>query len=152
MPRSWTGEALIPVLESDPYVKRKVYDPSKDDRWNRLRFAEWKSLPVGKAIRIDLRVKGDRLTLSLDGKSVLDEGAGIAQEINTISHEQLPPLFQLIVIALRAARRGSVGCHVKSVAQGSGHVSLLFRLRATTRTGVPTKSNVSRRRRSMKRR
>jgi excinuclease ABC subunit A len=35
LPRSWTGEALIPVLESDPYKKRKVYDPSKDDRWKK---------------------------------------------------------------------------------------------------------------------
>jgi excinuclease ABC subunit A len=35
MPRSWTGEALTPVLASDPYVERKVYDPSKDDRWKK---------------------------------------------------------------------------------------------------------------------
>ena len=35
MPRSWTGEALEPVLASDPYKKRKVYDPSTDDRWKK---------------------------------------------------------------------------------------------------------------------
>ena len=35
MPRSWTGEALIEVLESDPYKARKVYDPIKDDRWKK---------------------------------------------------------------------------------------------------------------------
>jgi excinuclease ABC subunit A len=35
MPRSYTGEALTPVLESDPYKKRKPYDPSKDDRWKK---------------------------------------------------------------------------------------------------------------------
>ena len=35
MPRSWTGEALTPVLESDPYKKRKVYDPATDDRWKK---------------------------------------------------------------------------------------------------------------------
>ena len=35
MPRSWTGEALIEVLESDPYKPRKVYDPIKDDRWKK---------------------------------------------------------------------------------------------------------------------
>ena len=34
-PRSWTGEALIEVLESDPYSERKVYDPAKDDRWKK---------------------------------------------------------------------------------------------------------------------
>jgi len=35
MPRSWTGEALVEVLESDPYKERKVYDPDKDDRWKK---------------------------------------------------------------------------------------------------------------------
>ncbi|MFT7631477.1 MAG: excinuclease ABC subunit A, partial [Mariniblastus sp.] len=35
MPRSWTGEALAPVLESDPYKKRKVYNPATDDRWKK---------------------------------------------------------------------------------------------------------------------
>ena len=35
IPRSYTGEALIPVLEEDPYKKRKTYDPSKDDRWQK---------------------------------------------------------------------------------------------------------------------
>ncbi|MGY8747690.1 MAG: excinuclease ABC subunit UvrA [Pirellulales bacterium] len=35
MPRSWTGEALESVLASDPYKKRKVYDPSTDDRWKK---------------------------------------------------------------------------------------------------------------------
>ena len=32
LPRSYTGEALISVLEEGPYKKRKAYDPSKDDR------------------------------------------------------------------------------------------------------------------------
>ncbi len=35
LPRSYTGEALIPVLAQDPYVKRKPYDPAKDDRWKK---------------------------------------------------------------------------------------------------------------------
>ena len=35
MPRSWTGEALAEVLASDPYKKRKVYDPSTEDRWKK---------------------------------------------------------------------------------------------------------------------
>ena len=35
MPRSWTGEALEPVLASDPYKPRKVYDPATDDRWKK---------------------------------------------------------------------------------------------------------------------
>ena len=35
IPRSYTGEALIPVLEEDPYKKRKTYDPSNDDRWQK---------------------------------------------------------------------------------------------------------------------
>ena len=35
LPRSWTGEALAPTLASDPYEKRKVYDPDKDDRWKK---------------------------------------------------------------------------------------------------------------------
>lgn len=35
MPRSYTGEALIPVLEEGPYKARKAYDPSKEDRWKR---------------------------------------------------------------------------------------------------------------------
>ncbi|MDB4539801.1 hypothetical protein N9231_05215 [Saprospiraceae bacterium] len=34
-PRSWTGEALAPVLANDPVEKRKVYDPGKDDRWKK---------------------------------------------------------------------------------------------------------------------
>ncbi len=33
--RSYTGEALIPVLKEGPYKKRKVYDPDKEDRWKR---------------------------------------------------------------------------------------------------------------------
>ncbi len=35
LPRSYTGEALISVLEEGPYKKRKAYDPSKDDRWKK---------------------------------------------------------------------------------------------------------------------
>jgi len=35
IPRSYTGEALIPVLDEDPYKKRKTYDPDKDDRWKK---------------------------------------------------------------------------------------------------------------------
>ena len=35
IPRSWTGEALEPVLANDPYEKRKIYDPAKDDRWKK---------------------------------------------------------------------------------------------------------------------
>ena len=35
LPRSYTGEALISVLEEGPYVERKAYDPSKDDRWKK---------------------------------------------------------------------------------------------------------------------
>ena len=35
LPRSYTGEALISVLEEGPYKKRKPYDPSKDDRWKK---------------------------------------------------------------------------------------------------------------------
>jgi excinuclease ABC subunit A len=35
LPRSYTGEALAPILASDPYKKRKAYDPSKDDRWKK---------------------------------------------------------------------------------------------------------------------
>ena len=35
MDRSYTGEALIPVLAEGPYKKRKPYDPAKDDRWKR---------------------------------------------------------------------------------------------------------------------
>ena len=34
-PRSYTGEALIPVLEQDPYKARKTYNPDKDDRWKK---------------------------------------------------------------------------------------------------------------------
>ena len=34
-PRSWTGEALIEVLDAGPYVKRKIFDPAKDDRWKK---------------------------------------------------------------------------------------------------------------------
>ena len=33
--RSYTGEALIPVLKEGPYKKRKIYDPDKEDRWKR---------------------------------------------------------------------------------------------------------------------
>jgi excinuclease ABC subunit A len=33
MPRSWTGEALAPVLAEGPFVKRETYDPSEDDEW-----------------------------------------------------------------------------------------------------------------------
>ncbi len=32
-PRSWTGEALIPVMESDPYEERVPFNPDQDDRW-----------------------------------------------------------------------------------------------------------------------
>lgn len=35
MPRSWTGEALEPILASNLYKKRKVYDPANDDRWKK---------------------------------------------------------------------------------------------------------------------
>ena len=35
LPRSYTGEALIPVLKEGPYKARKAYDPAKDDRWKR---------------------------------------------------------------------------------------------------------------------
>ncbi len=35
MPRSWTGEALAPVLAEGKYKKRPTYDPSKDDRWKK---------------------------------------------------------------------------------------------------------------------
>ncbi|MCL4128689.1 UNVERIFIED_CONTAM: hypothetical protein GTU68_043549 [Idotea baltica] len=34
-PRSYTGEALISVLEQDPYKARKTYNPDKDDRWKK---------------------------------------------------------------------------------------------------------------------
>ena len=33
--RSYTGEALIPVLKEGPYKARKTYDPDKEDRWKR---------------------------------------------------------------------------------------------------------------------
>ncbi len=33
--RSYTGEALIPVMAEGPYKARKIYDPAKDDRWKR---------------------------------------------------------------------------------------------------------------------
>jgi hypothetical protein len=46
---------------------------SKEDRWNRLGFVARKELAVDRPMRVDLRVKGNRLTLLLDGESVLDE-------------------------------------------------------------------------------
>jgi excinuclease ABC subunit A len=33
--RSWTGEALAPVLAAGPYAVRKIHDPSKDNKWNK---------------------------------------------------------------------------------------------------------------------
>ena len=33
MARSWTGEALAPVLAEGPFEKRETYDPSEDDEW-----------------------------------------------------------------------------------------------------------------------
>lgn len=38
--RSWTAEALIPVLEHDPYQERPLYDPAEDERLLRLRKEE----------------------------------------------------------------------------------------------------------------
>ncbi len=32
-PRSYTGEALEPVLKAGPYAERPIYDPMKEDRW-----------------------------------------------------------------------------------------------------------------------
>jgi excinuclease ABC subunit A len=33
MPRSWTGEALAPVLEEGPFAIRETYDPTEDEKW-----------------------------------------------------------------------------------------------------------------------
>ena len=33
LPRSWTGEALIPVLAEGPFYEREAYDPAVDDEW-----------------------------------------------------------------------------------------------------------------------
>ena len=46
---------------------------SKDSKWNRLRFVARKGLVVGTPFKVDLRVKGSRLRLTIDGESILDE-------------------------------------------------------------------------------
>ena len=54
--RSWTGEALAPVLNAGPYKKRKTYDDSAD-RWKK---GDMDIEDVGKSVKMPWQADGRR--------------------------------------------------------------------------------------------
>ncbi len=89
MPRSWTGEAMIEVLESDPYKERKVYDPAKDDRWKK---GDMDIEDVGAAAKMPWEADG-RLWHSKDrvgrgGETVHWDGEILTKVVDYIQQHQ----------------------------------------------------------------
>ena len=89
IPRSYTGEALIQVLEEDPYKKRKTYDPSKDDRWQKgdLDIEE-----VGATATMPWESNGRRWhcedRVGQSGESVHWEGEVLKRIVDTIQQDE----------------------------------------------------------------
>ncbi|MEM7784730.1 MAG: excinuclease ABC subunit UvrA, partial [Planctomycetota bacterium] len=57
LPRSWTGEALTPVLAEANYSIRKIYDPATEDRWKK---DDMEIEEVGKSAKMPWESDGRR--------------------------------------------------------------------------------------------
>jgi excinuclease ABC subunit A len=88
-PRSYTGEALAPVLKQSPYEDRAPYDPTKDDRW---RKGDMDIEDIGKNARMPWEVDGRGWhvdgRIGRNGETVRWEGKVLSEIVDRIqSHD-----------------------------------------------------------------
>ena len=89
MPRSWTGEALIPVLKSDPYKERPPYDPNTDQRWKK---GDMDIEEIGANTKMPWEANGRRWhtedRIGRNGKPIEWEGEILKRVVETIQQNE----------------------------------------------------------------
>lgn len=88
-PRSWTGEALTPVLAEDPYVERKPFDPNKDERWKK---GDMDIEDIGKNAKMPWEANGRRWhtqdRVGRDGRAIQWEGEILNRVVDKIQQHE----------------------------------------------------------------
>ena len=86
--RSWTGEALAPVLKAGPYKDRKVYDDSLD-RWKK---GDMEIEDVGKSVKMPWQADGRRWhtqdRVGRNGEAVNWEGKVLEKVVDKIQENE----------------------------------------------------------------
>ncbi|MEL7497180.1 MAG: excinuclease ABC subunit UvrA [Planctomycetota bacterium] len=89
MPRSWTGEALIPVLANDPYEERPPYDPNEDQGWKK---GDMDIEDIGANAKMPWEANGRRWhtedRVGRGGQSVQWEGEILKRVVDTIQQHE----------------------------------------------------------------
>jgi excinuclease ABC subunit A len=84
-PRSYTGEALLPVLQSDPYEQRTLFDPAREDRWKQ---GDMDIEDVGASVPMPWEVDGrfwhTEGRISKTGEEIQWDGGILAEVVDRI--------------------------------------------------------------------
>ncbi len=135
LPRSWTGEALTPILEKDPYEKRRVYDPNTDDRWKK---GDMDIEDVGAAAKMPWETDGRRWhtqdRVGRAGEPVKWEGEILAKVVDRIQqHEGFSETIwdQRTVVEINGSKK-SQGWFFHAITGEAWFLKMKFRVRPRT--------------------
>ena len=135
LPRSWTGEALTPILEKDPYKKRRVYDPNTDDRWKK---GDMDIEDVGAAAKMPWETDGRRWhtqdRVGRAGEPVKWEGEILAKVVDRIQqHEGFSETIwdQRTVVEINGSKK-SQGWFFHAITGEAWFLKMKFRVRPRT--------------------
>ena len=136
LPRSWTGEALAPVLASDPYEERNVYDPSKDDRWKK---GDMDIEDVGANAKMPWEADGRRWhtkdRVGRAGEPVKWDGEVLAKVVDTIQqHDGFGDTNwnERTVVEINGYQEKSQGWFFQALTGDAWFLKMKFRVRPRT--------------------